>query len=545
MYLATIHPMGVVNVNIKIMNNLFFKFSAAILFLLLAIANESALNAQTRSTVKGVVFHDKNENGVFDSGDKPLKNIAISNSRDVAITNRKGEYELPLRDNSAIFVIKPRNWTVPVDQNQIPRFYKMYSTTGISGTKYQGLSPTGLLPESVDFPLHPSKEPDKIKALIFGDTQPRDNKEIYYMSMDVIPEVIGTDANFGVTLGDVVFDDLSIYDHLTGSLSPIGVPMWYVAGNHDFDYTGNNSIEARGTWYNTFGPSYYSFSYGPAHFIVLDNVRWVVDGDERFYRTGLGEDQLKFLRNELKRLDDDQLLVLLAHIPWEGSREWHDEAEKQEFYNLLASHSNSVSLVAHTHQHFHYFIGKEDGFPGNETHHMISVGTVCGAWWTGAPNEFGIPHTMMSDGTPNGYAFLHIDKNDWKLEWKTAGVPENVQMHVDAADVISAGNNEGFKVIANIYNALPDAVVKMKIGNEGEWIEMKRVPQKDPARLAEKEREKQLGEVPWRKMGGDQDSEHIWEANVKPELKPGVYTIHIIARDDWFEYQGEKLIHVK
>ena len=527
------------------MKKIFIGFLAVLCFLLPAITNESALNAQTRSTVKGIVFYDKNENGVYDSGDKPLKDVAVSNSREVAVTNRKGEYELPLRDNSAIFVIKPRNWAVPVDEKQMPRFYKMYSATGISGTKYEGLPATGPLPESVDFPLLPSEEPDKIKALIFGDTQPRDNKEIYFMSDDVIPEVIGTDADFGVTLGDVVFDDLNLYDHLTGSLSNIGIPMWYVAGNHDFDFTGNNTTEARGTWYRKFGPSWYSFSYGPAHFIVLDNVRWIVDGDERYYRTGLGDDQLKFLQNEIERLEEGQLLVLLTHIPYEGSRDWHDEAEKQAFYKLLASHPKSVSLVAHTHRHYHHFLDKEAGFPGNEPHHMISMGTVCGAWWTGAPNEFGIPHTMMSDGTPNGYAFLHIDKNEWKLEWRTAGEASEVQMHIHAPEVVSTETKNEIKIVANIYNALPNAVVKMRIGDEGEWMEMKRVPQKDPYRLAVKERESQLEEVPWRKMGGDYDSEHIWEASYKPKLNPGVHFIQINAQDDWYEYKGKRLIHIE
>ena len=85
----------------------------------------------------------------------------------------------------------------------------------------------------------------------------------------------------------------------------------------------------------------------------------------------------------------------------------------------------------------------------------------------------------------------------------------------------------------------------MKIGEKGEWIEMKRVLRVDPFRLEEKERENLLGEVPWRKMGGNQDSEHIWEASVKPELKPGVQIVQIIALDDWFEYKGEKLLHVK
>jgi hypothetical protein len=175
---------------------------------------------------------------------------------------------------------------------------------------------------------------------------------------------------------------------------------------------------------------------------------------------------------------------------------------------------------------------------------MISVGTVCGAWWTGAPDEYGIPHTMMSDGTPNGYAFLNIDGNSWNLKWKTAGVPENVQMHIAAPDVVSAENGT-FKVIANIYNALPGAEVKMKIGEEGEWMEMKRVPQKDPVRLAEKERENQLGDVPWRKMGSDADSEHTWEADLTTNLAPGVHFIQIKATDDWFTYEGKKLVRIK
>jgi hypothetical protein len=278
--------------------------------------------------------------------------------------------------------------------------------------------------------------------------------------------------------------------------------------------------------------------------VVLDNVRWIVEEDDRYYRTGLGENQMEFLKNELERLDENQLLVLMAHIPFEGSTPWYDEAEKQAFYELIATHPNTVSLVAHTHRHYHHFIDEEQGFPGEQPHHMISVGTVCGAWWTGAPDEYGIPHTMMSDGTPNGYAFLNIDGNSWNLKWKTAGVPENVQMHIAAPDVVSAENGT-FKVIANIYNALPGAEVKMKIGEEGEWMEMKRVPQKDPVRLAEKERENQLGDVPWRKMGSDADSEHTWEADLTTNLAPGVHFIQIKATDDWFTYEGKKLVRIK
>lgn len=528
------------------MKSIFSTIFAAIFFLLPSLNNNSVVKAQARITVKGIVFHDKNENAVYDSDeDEPLENVAVSNGIEVVVTDRYGEYELPLRNNSAIFVIKPRNWAVPVDEKQNPRFYQIYSSTGIMGTKFEGLAATSLLPESVDFPLYPAEEPDKLKVLIFGDTQPRNDREIYFMSEDVIPELIGTDADFGVTLGDVVFDNLNLYDHIQGVHASIGIPWRYVAGNHDYDFTGNNSTEARGTWFKHFGPSYYSFTHGPAHFVVLDNIRWIVEGDNRYYRTGLGESQMKFLKNEMERLNENQLLVLMAHIPYQASKPWYDEAEKQAFYELIASHSNTVSLVSHTHEQYHHFIDSDQGFPGKEPHHMISIGTVCGAWWTGAPDEYGIPHAMMKDGTPNGYAFLNINGNSWNLKWKTAGVSKNFQMHIVAPNVISANNNEGIKVIANIYNALPDAEVKMRIGDNGEWIEMKRNPQKDPVRLAEKERENQMGDLPWRKMGGDANSKHIWEAELNANLEPGVHSIQVKATDDWFEYEGKKLVHVE
>lgn len=520
-------------------------FLATLFLLLSAFVHESVLNAQVPATVKGVVFHDKNGNEVYDSSDKPLKGVAVSNGRDVVLTNRKGEYELLLRDNSAIFVIQPANWVAPVDENRKPVFYQMYSSGGATGTKFEGMPPTGPLPESVDFPLLPKKAPRKFKALIFGDTQPRNDTEIYYMAKDVLHELIDTDSHFGITLGDIVFDNLSLYDHVLSSLSTLGIPMWYVPGNHDSDYTGTNKAEFRGAWRNKIGPLYYSFSYGQAHFIVLDNILWIFEEGKNFYRTGLGKDQMQFLRNEIQRIDKNKLLVLLAHIPYESSTAWHDKNEKREFYELLATHPNSVSLTAHTHRHFHRFIDSDDGYPGSEPHHLISVGTVCGAWWSGAPNEFGIPHAMMSDGTPNGYGFLHINKSDWKFEWKPAGMNAGFQMQIDAPDFIETDAGNEIKVTANIFNALPDAVVKMKIGDDGNWIEMKRVTQTDPVRLAQKEWEEQINNVPWRKMGGDSNSLHIWEATYSVKENPGVYNIRVNAKDAWFEYEGNRLIHIK
>lgn len=527
------------------MKNFLLLTLSVITLILPATGNQPAEKTENTYTVKGIVYFDRNNNGVYDrQKDKPLKGVAVSNGRDVVETNRRGQYELTLRNNAAVFVIKPRNWMVPVNENQMPQFYYMHSDSGVSGTKYKGLEPTGPLPESVDFPLYRSKEQDQMDVLIFGDPQPRDNKEIYYLSHDLLPELTETGASFGVILGDVVFNDLNLYDHLTGIMATPGIPMWYVAGNHDVDHTGKNSVEARGTWFRTFGPSYYSFTYGRTHFIVLDNIRWITEGENSFYRTGLGEDQLEFLKQEINRIDDDQQLVLLAHIPHAGSR-WQDANEKKAFFELIAKHPNSLSLVAHTHRHYHHFIDREQGFPGEKTHHMISVGTTCGSWWSGAPDEYGIPHSMMGDGTPTSYAFLQLGKKDWKLKWKAARKPADFQMHIHAPDYISSEDSTELTLSANIFNALPTADVKVRIGKKGTWLPMKQNPLPDPFRLAAIEREKQLGDVPWRPMGNAGQSAHIWQIRKKIQLPPGVYLIEVQAKDEWFEYHGSRLLHVK
>ncbi len=521
-------------------------FIAAAFFIAAHLNSYAGNEANVSTRVSGVVFHDHTGCGTYVNGtDTPLEGIAVSNGREIAVTGSDGRYVLPLRDNSIIFVIKPRNWKVTTDDNQVPRFYHINSTGGATGDDFEGLPPVTIENGQADFPLYPSNEPDKFDVLVFGDTQPRDEQEIYYLASDAISELAGIDAAFGVTLGDNVFDDLDLFDQLIESIGTIGIPWRYVLGNHDIDFSADNDFDARGAWYRTFGPSYYSFSYGPAHFIVLDNIRWLVEDDSRFYRTGLGSDQMEFLKNELKRIGNEQLVFLMVHIPWTGSTAWQFEEEQDELYQLLSGYPASVSLVAHTHRHYHHMIGGEEGFPGDSPHHMVSVGTVCGSWWTGAPDEYGIPHAMMSDGTPAGYAFLHIDKNDWKISWKASRRSPDFQMHINAPDYIGTGETGRLEVAANIFNALPDAEVKMRIGSGGEWIPMERTRMQDPVRLAVMSREGEIDDRPWRNLGNAAVSEHLWIATPGLSLDPGVYSIEVRGVDRWHEYSGTRLIHVR
>lgn len=511
--------------------------------------------AFAQQTVRGVVFHDQNNNGEFDRGETGVKDVMVSNGTDIVKTDIYGRYRISVDDNTVLFVIKPQGWTTQVDENNIPQFFSVISSEGASGTKYQGLDPTGSVPETVDFALTKQQERDEFRVVVLGDTQPRDLKEVSYLAHDSIQELIGVDAAFGTTLGDLVFDNLAIHKEMNEAIGQIGIPWRHVIGNHDIERDGPHNMsekrsdnqdnwDVRGPYTRSFGPSYYAFSWGKAHFVAIDNIRWV-DEEDYYYRTGLGEEQMIFIKNFMNEIPEDELVVFMMHIPWVDSTPWLDDNEKQELFDVLASHPNTLSLAAHTHRHFHRFIEEDDGWAGSENHHLVSMGTSCGAWWSGAPDEYGIPHSMMRDGTPTGYAFLDIKGNDYKLTYKAARRPADFQMHLSAPDEVSAADLDTVEVFANVFNALPDATVQMKLSKDGEWTDMELTAQKDPVFEAMRIREHSLVDVPWRKANlTNPDPRHLWKSSLPENIEPGTYTIFVRAEDEWHTYEGRRIIRI-
>lgn len=520
-----------------IINQLFRIYIIAVLFCLPGLAF-------AQQTVRGTVFHDQNGNGELDQRETGINGVLVSNGKDIVKTDIYGRYQISVDDNSVLFVIKPSGWMTETDENNIPRFYTIISSGGATGMDFEGLDATGPVPETINFALTPQRESDEFRVVVLGDTQPRDLSEVNYIAHDTVQELIGVDAAFGTTLGDLVFDNLAIHKEINEVIGQIGIPWRHVIGNHDIDRSAENNWDVRGAYFRSYGPPYYAFSWGKAHFVTVDNIHWV-DEENYYYRTGLGEDQMEFIENFLSNIPDDELVVFMMHIPWVESTAWEDPEEQQELFDVLASHPNTVSLAAHTHRHYHRFIGSEDGWEGQNAHHLISMGTSCGAWWSGAPDEYGIPHSMMQDGTPTGYAFLDINGNDYKLTYKAARRPADFQMHLSAPDEVPTAQADTVHVYANVFNALPDASVMMKIGPDGEWVEMEHTVEEDPVYKAMRQRESVLENISWRRGGtANPNPRHLWKSTLPENLKPGTYTIFVQSEDEWDTYEGRRIIRI-
>lgn len=484
---------------------------------------------------RGIVYQDHNSNGVYDSGDQPLPGMRVSNGQLMVQTDTAGRYELPVGSDDTVFVVKPRGFRTRVDDNQLPRFYYTHKPAGSRALQFPGVAPTGPLPTSIDFPLYPQREPDQFKAILFGDPQPRDQREVDYVAHDVVEELVGTDASFGVTLGDITFDNLALFEPQARAIAVLGIPWYNVIGNHDVNYDALNDRESDESFERVFGPNYYSFDYGPVHFLVLDDVEWLIDeSGEGRYQGGLGPRQMEFVRRDLALIPGDQLVVLMMHIPLVNVRDRH------ELFRLIEQRPFSMSISAHAHTHEHRLITQADGWRGPEPHrHVINV-TVSGSWWSGVPDERGIPHAMMADGAPNGYTIIRFDGHRYSLDFKAAGRGADDQMAIHCPEVVKPQEQPELTVFANVFNGAPDSQVELQVDDAAPQV-MTYSREADPGFVSVAAREQEWRDrliaqgVPedklWIALPKPAVSTHLWKVTLDTrQLKAGVHRLRVSAR---------------
>ncbi len=510
---------------------------------------QTAVADDAPSAAHGVVYHDRNGSGVRDAGEEGLAGVRVSNGQEVVTTDAQGRWELPADGEVIFFVIKPPGWMTPVDEHNLPRFYYVHKPAGSPKVKHAGVPPTGPLPKSIDFPLKPHHEPDRFRILVLADPQPRTLGEVGFVMHDVLEELIGFDAGFGVTLGDIVYDNPSLYDPLNAALARIGLPWYNVVGNHDMNYDVTGDEHSNETFEGVYGPPYYSFDYGPVHFIAMDTIKLTRPESERpgDYAGQIDARQLEFIRNDLAHVPEQRLVVLMMHIPFFAANTPRVEvANREELFRLIENRPHTFSIAGHMHYHRHVFFDRSTGWRGETPHHQVICATVSGDWWRGTPDELGIPHTTMRDGTPNGYSIVTFDGRRVSMRFKAARRPADYQMNIYAPDEVSTAEASDTEVLANVFAGSARSRVEMRLGASGPWRSMERIQAQDPAIAAIKQAETSDAPPRGRPLTRVIPSSHLWRTTLPANPPPGTHLIHVRETDVFGQnHTGLRLIRVR
>ena len=546
------------------------KYGAAAAISAAANSASRLLAASTAATVSGIVYENRSAAPHREVNDPGISGVLVSNGRDVVKTDANGRYTLPIDDESVIFVIKPTGYAVPVNEEMLPRFYYVYQSAGSPqnlNLRYRGIDPTGQLPESVDFALTKTDEPQKFDLIVFADPQPESALEVDFIRDDIVNALIGSSAAFGMTIGDIMYDDLSLYPRLNRIIGQIGLPWYNIGGNHDLNYEAPSAKYSRETFKRIFGPPYYAFEYGGALFLMLDNVNYLgfdgaKPGGQGKYEGRFGQRQLDFVVNMLNAFPADKLVVACMHIPLQTYLDPVDPemntVDRGDFLKLLGDRPHTVSLSGHTHTTEHHYFGVESGFSGPSPHHHHVMTTVSGSWWSGPYDHRGIAVADSRDGSPNGFHVLSIDGQNYSTRFQPAKEPNSRQMrivldgefHRDRRELyneyrmgellsspLSQERASATNLIVNFFDGGPNTSVEYRVGKRNP-IKMDRVVRPDPF-VEEEFIRNEATKKPWVKA---LPSSHIWSSRLPGDLQPGTHCISVRVIDEYGREHRDNLV---
>ena len=359
-------------------------------------------------TVKGLVYG---------GGSKKLAGVVISDGLLCVQTDETGYFEIDSDLSRTKFITAsiPSGYSAPVDANGLPIFY--YRVTDEDRAK-------GLVQHTFEFyPI--TNNPERYTLIVGADPQPRARTAGYdniaYHSLDICDDfyldmkekaATITDRNvYGMMLGDLIHENMSLYDEYVASLKTLGFPMFNILGNHDNDPSAKTDTDGRRVYEQWLGPTYYSFNIGKQHYVVLDNLIMKLrasDGSLREYDQGLTDEVWQWLQNDLAYVDRSTTIMVAAHSPMfmgdtMGERSNAAQGHRSDYANLFSKFAKVHAWAGHSHTTFNYVYPESSNLRNLEVH---TVARSTGELWT---NEY------WANGTPRGYTVVEVDGD--KISW--------------------------------------------------------------------------------------------------------------------------------
>ncbi len=373
---------------------------------------------------------------ILDELGNPVEGVVVSDGYQCVVTDAKGVYQMTRNPNAlTVFFSTPAEYEI-----------KRTGTVSAAANFFTALTGQS---KRYNFTLKRlASVENNFNLICIGDPQVASDNDVQRYTNETIPELkafIGSQALpcYGLVLGDTVSDKpqyLSQMRNLTGSMD---MTYFTTIGNHD--KAGGNSTTPRNAIAYTavFGPVNYSWNRGKVHFICLDTI---IFENNSAYAGGLEDYQIKWLRQDLKYVPKDKMIIIYYHIPIRNSKSFKN---RTALLSLLQDYPNVHFMAGHTHYNENFFIQN-----GANTIHEHIHAAACGAWWKSNVN---------CDGTPNGYAVYSVEGSKiTNYYYKATRYDKGFQIRLHrGADIFGGqygtytygkGSND---IIANIWNADP------------------------------------------------------------------------------------------
>jgi len=391
------------------------------------------------------------QGAVFGEG-KPLAGVLVSDGCRVVRTDREGRYRLPLGTDSGrfVFVTTPRGyWT--------ERFFVRLQEA--------------VRQDRVDFHLRRHWQADRFCFAFITDMHLEDRRVGVAKFTASLREINGLDPQpaFVWAQGDICLQGHSgpVYQEC---LRVLKMPVRNGAGNHEMMLDHENP---RDRFEELFGPTYYSFDWGPVHCVVLDGnkplrgqqgwkaVHGAVEGSE-----------LAWLQADLAAQPAGKPIIVGVHIPivttYPQRREdntddapYWEMTNRRQLTELLARHKVRLVLQGHMHENERLTV---DG-----VEYVASI-SISGSWWkAGAGFERGV------DGVPRGYRIVQVD-GDRVTHYYRSSCESYVERQAEFCGLSAPVTaDKPIDIVLNCYDAPHGSQAQARV-DEGSWQPMQLVP---------------------------------------------------------------------
>lgn len=358
---------------------------------------------------------------------KGLQGVVVTDGIDVVQTDAKGRYELPVnRGARFVYLSSPAGYLAPLVGSHVGFYQRLKE----GNNQY-------------DFVLTKNPKNDFNHVVIAqADVQVASEEQLglYQKYVDKVRPFVKAFANgrdaFVLDCGDLVGNSPGLYPRFLEVSAGLEMPAYRMVGNHDMELEGRSFEHSYRTYEDYFGPIYYSFNRGKAHYIVLDNC-FYINRDYR-YIGYIDERTLQWMEKDLALVPKDHVLFVAMHIPASSTKDI-------KFNALLPDETNNVkSLFEMVKDYDTHIITGHTHTNGNVVFNdrlmEHNTAAVCAGFWRSP---------LCSDGTPQGFGLYEVNGNKVTWRFKTVDHPLDFQFKAYAPGASKEYPNE---IIANVWN---------------------------------------------------------------------------------------------